>query len=52
LAIVEEKSQPAESILIQLNDSIKAYFLFLKYSLHFFNDFNALFSVNLLQEQN
>ncbi|XP_067212375.1 SCAN domain-containing protein 3-like [Linepithema humile] len=44
VAVVEDKSQSAEAILAQLNDeSIKAYLLFLKYSLHFFNNFNILF---------
>jgi len=44
LAVVEDNVQSAEIILTQLNDnSIKAYLLFLKYSLHFFNHFNALF---------
>jgi len=42
--VVEEKSKSAEIILDQLNNiSIKAYLLFLKYSLNFFNHFNALF---------
>jgi len=44
LATVEDNSKSAEIILAQLNDSsIKAYFLFLKYVLNFFNSFNALF---------
>lgn len=44
LAVIEDKSKSAEDILEQLNDnSIKAYLLFLKYSLNFFNSFNALF---------
>jgi len=44
LAVVEDNLQSAEIILTQLNDnSIKAYLLFLKYSLHFLNYFNALF---------
>jgi len=44
LAVVEDNLQSAEIILTQLNDdSIKAYLLFLKYSLNFFNHFNALF---------
>ncbi|XP_067211624.1 protein FAM200A-like, partial [Linepithema humile] len=44
LAVVEDKLQSAEIILNQLNDNfIKAYLLFLKYSLNFFNNFNALF---------
>ncbi|XP_039313707.1 uncharacterized protein LOC105201687 isoform X2 [Solenopsis invicta] len=42
--IAEEKSKSAEVILEQLNNiSIKAYLLVLKYSLDFFNSFNALF---------
>jgi len=42
--VVEEKSKSAEIILDQLNNiSIKAYLLFLKYSLNFFNNFNAIF---------
>ncbi|KYN22650.1 hypothetical protein ALC57_04940, partial [Trachymyrmex cornetzi] len=42
--VVEEKSKSAEIILNSLNDiSIKAYLLFLKYSLNFLNNFNALF---------
>ena len=46
LAIVEDKSKFAETISEQLNDdSIKSYFLFLKYSLNFFNNFNALFQL-------
>lgn len=50
LAAIEDKSQSAEQILVEFNDnSIKAYLLFLKYSLHFFNSFNALFqSRNIL----
>jgi len=50
LAIVEDKSKSAEFILEYLNDnSIKAYLLFLKYSLNFLNNFNALFqSRNIL----
>lgn len=44
VAVFEEKSKSAENILILLNNnSIKAYLLFLKYCLHFFNNFNALF---------
>jgi len=44
LAVTEDKLQSAEVILTCLNDNfIKAYMLFLKYSLHFFNNFNALF---------
>ncbi|XP_067217224.1 zinc finger BED domain-containing protein 5-like [Linepithema humile] len=44
LAVVEDKLKSAEIILNQLNDNcIKAYLLFLKYSLNFFNEFNALF---------
>lgn len=44
LAIVEDKLKFAELILTQLNDNfIKAYLLFFKYSLNFFNNFNALF---------
>lgn len=44
LAVVEDKSKFAEIILEQLNDeSIKSYVLLLKYSLNFFNNFNALF---------
>jgi len=50
LATVEDKVKSAELILEYLNDdSIKTYMLFLKYSLHFFNNFNALFqSRNIL----
>jgi len=50
LAVVEDKSKSAEIILEYLNDnSIKAYLLFLKYSLNFLNNFNALFqSRNIL----
>jgi len=44
LATIEDKVKSAELILEYLNDdSIKAYMLFLKYSLNFFNNFNALF---------
>jgi len=44
LAVTEDKSGSAEMILTQLNDnSLKAFLLFLKYSLYFFNSFNALF---------
>lgn len=44
LATVEDKLKSVEIILEYLNDdSVKAYLLFLKYSLHFFNNFNALF---------
>ena len=44
LAIVEDKLKSAEVILEHLNnDAIKAYMLFLKYSLNFFTAFNALF---------
>lgn len=44
MAVVEDKLKSAEIILNQLNDHfIKAYLLFLKYSLNFFNNFNALF---------
>lgn len=44
LATVEDQSKSAEHILTLLNDdTIKAYLLFLKYSLNFFNSFNALF---------
>jgi len=36
LAVIEDNLHSAEIILTQLNDnSIKAYLLFLKYSLHF-----------------
>jgi len=39
LAVVEDKLKSAEIILNQLNDNfIKAYILFLKYSLNFFNN--------------
>lgn len=42
--IVEKKSKSVEIILDLLNNiSIKAYLLFLKYSLNFLNSFNALF---------
>ena len=44
LAVVDDNSQSAETILAQLNDNtIKAYLLFLQYSLNYFNKFNALF---------
>jgi len=44
LGVVEDQSKSAEDILILLNDStVKAYILFLKYSLDYFNNFNALF---------
>lgn len=43
-AVVEDKSQSAEAILTQFNDEyVKAYLLFLKYWLYFFNNFNILF---------
>lgn len=50
LATVEDKIKSADVILeYLLNDSVKAYMLFFKYSLHFFNNFNALFqSRNIL----
>ncbi|KYN10385.1 hypothetical protein ALC57_17483, partial [Trachymyrmex cornetzi] len=42
--VSEEKSKSAEIILNSLNDIlIKAYLLFLKYSLNFLNNFNVLF---------
>ena len=41
---MEDKSKTAENILEHLNDPIiKAYILFLKYSLYFFNNFNIIF---------
>lgn len=44
LEISESKNKLAEDIHNILNDDrIKAYMLFLKYSLNFFNNFNALF---------
>lgn len=44
LTVVEDKTKSAENILELLNDkSVKAYLLFLKYSLKYFNSFNALF---------
>ncbi|KYN04789.1 hypothetical protein ALC62_04334, partial [Cyphomyrmex costatus] len=44
LVVVEDRSKSAEDILTLLNNnSIKAYLLFLKYSLNYFNTFNALF---------
>lgn len=44
LEVMETKNKSAESILNFLNNNeIKAYMLFLKYSLNFFNNFNALF---------
>jgi hypothetical protein len=44
LAVVEDRSKSAEEILVLLNDNnIKAYLLFLKFSLNYFNTFNALF---------
>ena len=43
-AVVEDKLKSAETILELLNDkSVKAYLLFLKYALNYFNKFNALF---------
>lgn len=50
LATSEDKSKSAEVILTRLNDNvIKSYLLFLKYSLNYFNKFNALFqSRNIL----
>ena len=43
-AVGEDKLKSAELILANLsNEIIKAYLVFLKYSLHFFNSFNALF---------
>jgi len=50
LEVVEEKSKSAENILQNLNNNcIKAYLLFLKYSLNFLNNFNAHFqSRNIL----
>lgn len=43
---VEDKSQFAEAILAQFNDDfVKAYLLFLKYSLYFFNNFNILIQI-------
>lgn len=50
LAVVEDQSKSAETILEHLNNNcIKAYLLFLKYSLNFFNNFNAQFqSRNIL----
>lgn len=44
VAAVEDKLKQAESILSDLNnDCTKAYLLFLKHALHYFNTFNALF---------
>ena len=43
LAVGEDKLKSAELILANLCEIIKAYLVFLKYSLHFFNSFNALF---------
>lgn len=44
LAVVEDHLKSAENILDNLNNSIvKGYFLFLKYSLEYFNSFNAMF---------
>lgn len=41
---MESKNKTAESIFNSFNDNkIKAYLLFLKYSLNYFNEFNALF---------
>lgn len=50
LATVEDKLKSAEIILEHLNDIfIKAYLLFLKFALNFFNNFNVLFqSRNIL----
>lgn len=44
LEVTEIKNKSAEIIFDSLNNNvIKAYFLFLKYSLHFFNNFNTLY---------
>lgn len=44
LAVHEDKLLAAENILNQMNDlTIKAYLYFLKYILHSFNSFNAIF---------
>jgi len=44
LEIIENKGKSAQFIFDNLNnDKIKAYLLFLKYSLNFLNSFNALF---------
>lgn len=44
LEVMETKNKTSENILENLNnDSIKAFMLFLKYSLNFFNNFNALY---------
>lgn len=44
IAVVEDKLKSAEIILTELtNIYTKAYLLFLKYSLSYFNNFNALF---------
>ncbi|KYM93750.1 hypothetical protein ALC62_15647 [Cyphomyrmex costatus] len=44
LAVHEDKLKSAETILSELNNiTIKSYLLFLKFSLHFFNSFNAFF---------
>lgn len=44
LEVLETKGKSAENILNLLNnDEIKAYILFLKFSLKYFNDFNILF---------
>jgi len=44
LEIIENKGKSAQFIFNNLNeDKIKAYLLFLKYSLNFLNPFNALF---------
>jgi len=43
LAVTEDHLKSAEIILDMLkNQVIKAYFLFLKYSLQYFNSFNAV----------
>lgn len=44
IAVFDDKLKSAELVLNDLNNPIiKCYFLFLKYSLNFFNTFNAMF---------
>jgi len=44
--VVSEKTKSGENILFLMNNiDIKAYFLFLRYVLYFFNAFNAISQV-------
>lgn len=53
--VMSEKTKSGENLLcVMQNIDVKAYFLFLKYILHFFNEFNAFFQavetrIHLLQ---